>query len=54
MHSQMDVLPSCVIFYNGGLKLACKGSALEDLKTLESLGVEIFKLWYLSVSLWTC
>ncbi|BBK62585.1 hypothetical protein A9CBEGH2_15250 [Amedibacterium intestinale] len=40
--TQMDVLPSCVIFYNGGLKLACKGSAvLEDLKTLESLGVEI-------------
>lgn len=40
--TQMDVLPSCVLFYNGGVKLSCKGShVLEDLKTLESLGVEI-------------
>ena len=41
--TKMDVLPSCVLFYNGGVKLTCEGSAvLEDLKTLEAMGVEIY------------
>ena len=40
--TQQDVLPSTMIFYNTGAKLTCEGSpVLEDLKTLESLGVEI-------------
>ncbi len=40
--SQQDTLPSTMLFYNGGAKLTCEGSAsLEDLKTLEAAGVEI-------------
>ena len=40
--SQLDTLPSCLLFYNGGVKLTCKGSdVLEDLKNLEAMGVEI-------------
>lgn len=40
--SQQDTLPSTILFYNGGAKLTCEGSAsLEDLKTLEAAGVEI-------------
>ena len=40
--SQQDILPSAILFYNGGVKLACEESAsLEDLKSLEAQGVEI-------------
>lgn len=40
--TQMDKLPSTMLFYNGGVKLTCEGSPLlEDLKTLEAEGVEI-------------
>ena len=40
--SQQDTLPATMLFYNGGAKLTCEGSAtLEDLKTLEAAGVEI-------------
>lgn len=40
--SQLDTLPSCLLFYNGGVKLTCKGSdVLEDLRNLEAMGVEI-------------
>lgn len=40
--SQQDTLPSTILFYNGGAKLTCEGSAaLEDLKTLEAAGVEV-------------
>lgn len=40
--SQQDVLPSTILFYNGGAALSCEGSpALEDLKSLEAQGVEI-------------
>ena len=40
--SQQGTLPSTMLFYNGGAKLTCEGSAsLEDLKTLEAAGVEI-------------
>ncbi len=43
--TQLETLPRAVIFYNGGAKLTTAESAsLEDLKTLEALGVEI----------WTC
>lgn len=39
---QQDVLPSAVIFYNGGAFLTCEESpSLEDLKSLEAQGVEI-------------
>ena len=35
-------LPSTLIFYNSGVKLTCEGSeALDDLKAMESAGVEI-------------
>ena len=34
--------PNSIIFYNGGVKLACEGSeALDDLKYMEEQGVEI-------------
>lgn len=37
-----DELPETLLLYNGGVRLACKGSdSLEDLKQLEALGVEI-------------
>lgn len=40
--TQQETLPSSILFYNGGAGVTCEGSAsLEDLKTLESLGVEI-------------
>ena len=40
--TQLEELPKKMIFYNGGAKLTCEGSdSLEDLKNLESQGVEI-------------
>lgn len=40
--TQMDTLPSSVIFYNGGARLTCDGSkSLDDIKLLEEQGVEI-------------
>ena len=43
--SQLERLPSAVLFYNGGAFLTCEGSdSLEDLKSMEAQGVEI----------WTC
>ena len=40
--TQQDSLPKTILFYNGGAHLTCEGSPmLEDLKTLESEGVEI-------------
>lgn len=40
--TQQEVLPSHVLMYNGGVKLACEGSeSLNDLKTLEELGVTV-------------
>ena len=40
--SQQDTLPGTILFYNGGVKLACEGStSLEDLKSMEAQGVEI-------------
>lgn len=40
---QQDVLPKTLLFYNGGAALTCEGSeSLEDLKSLEAQGVEIF------------
>ena len=40
--TQQDVLPSAILFYNGGATITTEGSAsLEDLKSLEALGVEI-------------
>lgn len=40
--SQQDQLPSTILFYNGGVKLACEDApTLEDLKSLEAQGVEI-------------
>jgi len=40
--AQLERKPDAIIFYNDGVKLCCDGSLLlEDLKTLESTGVEI-------------
>lgn len=40
--SQQEELPSTILFYNGGAKHSCEGSAsLEDLKSMEAQGVEI-------------
>ncbi|MCU6733454.1 sulfurtransferase-like selenium metabolism protein YedF [Diplocloster agilis] len=40
--SQLEPLPDTVLFYNGGARLTVEGSdALEDLKYMESQGVEI-------------
>ncbi len=40
--TQQDILPTTVLFYNGGATLTTEGSqSLEDLKSLEALGVEI-------------
>ncbi len=40
--TQLDTLPTCVLFYNGGVKWSCKGSpALDDLKKLEEAGVQL-------------
>lgn len=41
--TQQDELPDTILFYNGGAAFTCEGSpALEDLKSLEAQGVEIF------------
>ena len=40
--TQMETLPSKILFYNGGATITTEGSAsLEDLKSLEAQGVEI-------------
>ena len=40
--TQQETLPSAILFYNGGASLTCEGSAsIEDLKSLEALGVQI-------------
>ena len=40
--TQQETLPRTILFYNGGAFVTCEGSAsLEDLRKLESLGVEI-------------
>ena len=40
--TQLDTLPTTMLFYNGGAKLTCEGSpVLDDLKSLEAQGVEI-------------
>lgn len=40
--TQQDTLPSAVLMYNGGVKLACEGSpALDDLRALEEAGVSV-------------
>ena len=40
--SQQEELPASILFYNGGVRLTTEGSpCLEDLRTLESEGVEI-------------
>ena len=39
---QLEQMPAAILFYNGGVRLSCEGSeSLEDLKALESRGVEI-------------
>lgn len=41
--SKLEALPKTVLFYNGGARLTCEGSeSLEDLKSMEEQGVEIF------------
>lgn len=41
--TKQDRYPKTILCYNGGARLTCEGSdALEDLKYLESQGVEIF------------
>lgn len=41
--TKQDRYPKTILFYNGGARLTCEGSdSLEDLKYLESQGVEIF------------
>ena len=40
--TQQETLPRTILFYNGGAFVTCEGSSsLEDLRKLESLGVEI-------------
>lgn len=40
--TEMDTMPATVLFYNGGAKLTVEDApTLEDLKTLEEMGVEI-------------
>ncbi len=40
--TQLDDLPKCILFYNGGAKLTTEGSdSLEDLRALEDAGVGI-------------
>lgn len=40
--AQQEELPETVLFYNGGVKLVCEDApVLEDLKSLEAMGVEI-------------
>ena len=41
--TQLETLPSSIIFYNSGAFLSCEGSeSVEDLKKLEEAGVEIY------------
>lgn len=41
--TESEILPECMIFYNGGVHLTCEGSpVLEDLHKLASSGVEIY------------
>ena len=41
--TQLETLPKTILFYNSGAYLTCEGSdSLEDLKSLEAQGVEIF------------
>lgn len=41
--TQLEKLPKTILFYNSGAFLTCEGSdSLEDLKSLEAQGVEIF------------
>ena len=40
--TQQEKLPSTILFYNGGARVTCEGSAsLDDLRSLANLGVEI-------------
>lgn len=40
--SQLEQLPTTILFYNGGASITCEGSvSLEDLKSMEAQGVEI-------------
>ena len=40
--TQQETLPTTVLFYNGGARVTCEGSAsLDDLRKLAELGVEI-------------
>ena len=42
--TQLDELPQTVLFFNGGVRMTTEGSeSIEDLKALESQGVEILK-----------
>lgn len=41
--SQQETLPKAILFYNGGASIPTEGSvSLEDLKAMESQGVEIY------------
>ena len=41
--SQQEELPATILLYNGGAKISCEESpSLEDLRSLEAQGVEIF------------
>lgn len=41
--SQQETLPKAILFYNGGASIPTEGSvSLEDLKTMEAQGVEIY------------
>ncbi|WP_303131493.1 sulfurtransferase-like selenium metabolism protein YedF [uncultured Olsenella sp.] len=40
--TQQEVLPKCVLFYNGGVRLTTEGSdSIEDIKALVDAGVEV-------------
>lgn len=40
--TEMDTMPTTVLFYNGGAKLTVEDApTLEDIKTLEGMGIEI-------------
>lgn len=40
--TEADILPDCMIFYNGGVHLTCEGSpVLEDIQKLADAGVEV-------------
>ena len=40
--TEAEVLPECMIFYNGGVKLTTEGSpVLEDIQKLADAGVEV-------------